>query len=158
MSRPSSPAAVQFRKARARCHGDGQSEEMTNYVALSHSKMTKARTMATSCLLVGLLLLLLLLVPQTTTSPAAQQLPDWTPSSAEIQSETTTTTTTINDVNNVTDYQPPPLPAPPPHARPIVIPCPVDCVCKNSETVDCRGAGIRNISASFLSNQRVTKL
>lgn len=152
---------MQFRNARARCcHGDGQSEEMTNYVFLSHSKMTKARTMAKSCLLVGLLLLVL--VPQTTTSPAAQQLPDWTPSSAEIQSETTTTTTTINDAKNVTDYQPPPppLPAPPPpHARPIVIPCPVDCVCKNSETVDCRGAGIRNISAiSFLSNQRVTKL
>ncbi|XP_046655877.1 leucine-rich repeat-containing G-protein coupled receptor 5-like isoform X1 [Daphnia pulicaria] len=122
---------------------------MTNYVSLSHSKMTKARTMAKSCLLVGLLMLVL--VPQTTTSPAAQQLPDWTPSSAEIQSETTTT---INDAKNVTDYQPPP-----PHARPIVIPCPVDCVCKNSETVDCRGAGIRNISAiSFLSNQRVTKL
>lgn len=35
--------------------------------------------------------------------------------------------------------------------------CPVDCVCKNSETVDCRGAGIKNVT-NFLANHRVTKL
>lgn len=35
--------------------------------------------------------------------------------------------------------------------------CPRDCVCKNSETVDCRGSGIRNVT-NFLANQHVTKL
>ena len=108
---------------------------------------TSSRHVTSSCLL------LLLLVPQMTAlaSPAAQQLRDWTPGVEQTNSETTTIDAEA-DAKNVTDRQPPE----PPHARPIV-PCPVDCLCKNSETVDCRGAGIRNVS-NFLSNQRVTKL
>jgi len=35
--------------------------------------------------------------------------------------------------------------------------CPLDCICKNAESVDCRGAGIRNISR-LLRHRSVIKL
>lgn len=93
-------------------------------------------------------IVVLLILPLTAVSSPTGTEFDWTieddartePTLLVMTSTTSTTSTTARP------------------ARHQIVSCPTDCVCKNSETVDCRGSGIRNVTSNFLANQRVTKL
>lgn len=139
-------------------HGDDeQSKEMTNYVRSTTSRMCRPKKKRSSNNRTNSALLVQrwwlwsccvywLLIASVATSPAPQF--DWT---AQTNEETTDLVLTLPTVTSV------PTTVHPFHPTASSSSCPVDCVCKNSETVDCRGAGIRNVS-NFLANHRVTKL
>ncbi|KAK4012887.1 hypothetical protein OUZ56_025137 [Daphnia magna] len=139
-------------------HGDDeQSKEMTNYVRSTTSRMCRPKKKRSSNNRTNSALLVQrwwlwsccvywLLIAPVATSPAPQF--DWT---AQTNEETTDLVLTLPTVTSV------PTTVHPFHPTASSSSCPVDCVCKNSETVDCRGAGIRNVS-NFLANHRVTKL
>lgn len=160
------------------CHGDGHTNKlMKNFVSRLMTPWRRPKSssrdgitaVAAAWWCVALILLAALL-PSVTVSSAAAAPPDfdWTIDSVDsvrtnsekafespVTSATTTTTTasvvaapvtTVTTTSNNVK------------SRHQSYQCPVDCRCNPSiETVDCRQAGIRNVS-NFLSNQHVIKL
>ena len=121
-------------------------KEMKNYA--SHSKMPWRNTNGISSALLLLCLCLFYVLSGSLVSPAPES--DW-----NVDNISDARTDVIAEESTTVATSAPTIKQPQRHS--IVVSCPVDCVCKNSETVDCRGAGIRNVS-SFPANQHVTKL